>query len=148
MEIWHWILDHGSEALGNIGIVVSLTFAAASWRAEAKTRRDSNLLTLTENLRELLKPLYEHEDVSRVQQPNVDLNSQPMTPAEIAYTKARIQHLFSAYRVIQDDLTTKPEGLASDIRAFFSLPIPKAVWENIKRFQNRDFVTFVDSCLE
>lgn len=35
-----------------------------------------------------------------------------------------------------------PEGLRQDIGEFFSLPIPRAIWEKIKSLQNEDFVRF------
>jgi hypothetical protein len=41
----------------------------------------------------------------------------------------------------------KIQGLQKDIRDFFMLPIPKAVWEKIKPFQDGDFIVFVESCL-
>jgi hypothetical protein len=41
---------------------------------------------------------------------------------------------------------TKIQGLQNDVRDFLTLPIPKAVWEKIKPFQDGDFVTFVESC--
>ena len=43
-------------------------------------------------------------------------------------------------------MVIKQEGLRSDICSFFSLPIPQAVWEKTKLFQNDDFVEFVESC--
>lgn len=41
----------------------------------------------------------------------------------------------------------KLEGMQKDIKAFFSLPIPKAVWEQVKPFQDEDFVEFVENSL-
>jgi hypothetical protein len=38
------------------------------------------------------------------------------------------------------------EGLRQDIRWFFSLPIPKAVWEKIKERQDTKFAKFVEAC--
>jgi len=37
------------------------------------------------------------------------------------------------------------EGLPEDVKSFFSLPIPKAVWNAIKSSQDKDFVTFIES---
>jgi hypothetical protein len=38
------------------------------------------------------------------------------------------------------------EGLARDIAQFFSLSIPKAVWEKTKQFQNDALVRFIEEC--
>jgi hypothetical protein len=40
-----------------------------------------------------------------------------------------------------------PEGLQTEIRQVFALPIPKAVWKKMKSLQDRDYVRFVDECL-
>jgi hypothetical protein len=36
-------------------------------------------------------------------------------------------------------------GLREDVASFFSLPIPGAVWEEMKIYQDSDFVRFVES---
>lgn len=41
-------------------------------------------------------------------------------------------------------LVTKPEGIRQDIRSFFRLPIPRAVWSIVKPIQNEDFANFVE----
>jgi hypothetical protein len=58
-----------------------------------------------------------------------------------------IQHLGSAYQAIKSGLTIKPEGMKRDVAWLFSLPIPKAIWEQISLLQNDDFVDFVKECL-
>jgi hypothetical protein len=57
-----------------------------------------------------------------------------------------IQQLNATYQALKSDLAIKPEALSEDIRSFFLLPIPKAVWEKTKMFQNEDFVKFVEMC--
>ena len=49
---------------------------------------------------------------------------------------------------MKSDLTFNPEGVERDIQAFFSLPVPKEVWNKFKEFQNADFVKFVESALK
>lgn len=44
-----------------------------------------------------------------------------------------------------DGLYFTPEALRRDIREFFALPIPSDVWERAKVFQNREFVSFVET---
>jgi hypothetical protein len=36
-------------------------------------------------------------------------------------------------------------GLAADVREFFSRPIPRLIWNEIKRYQEADFVVFVEN---
>ena len=55
-------------------------------------------------------------------------------------------HLSNAYYAMKDEMVVKVEGLRKDVGSFFSLPIPGAIWEKTKQFQNRDFVAFVEQC--
>jgi len=57
-----------------------------------------------------------------------------------------IQHLSSAYQAMESGLVIKPERVRQDIRWFFSLPIPKAIWEKMKAFHNDAFAEFVEHC--
>lgn len=52
------------------------------------------------------------------------------------------------YEALKDELVTKQEGLRRDIRSFFSLPVPNAVWCCAKRLQNQDFAAFIESSLK
>jgi hypothetical protein len=142
-----WISANWFSALSAIGIVASLVFTAVSFRSETKTRRIENLLTLTHNHRELWAELFRNPNLARVLDPVADLSKRPITRDESIYLNMVIQHLGSAYQAMKSGLVINPEGVRQDIRSFFSLPIPKAVWERIKDLQNADFVRFVESCI-
>lgn len=58
-----------------------------------------------------------------------------------------ILHLNSAYQAINSGMFASPEGLKVDVRKFFSCPIPKAIWEKMRIFQNKKFATFVEFML-
>jgi hypothetical protein len=77
----------------------------------------------------------------------VDLNEHPVSEEEWVFVKTLLLHLDTVHRAIKAGMFIKISGLETDIRFFVSLPIPKAVWERIKPFQDDDFVTFVDGCL-
>jgi hypothetical protein len=47
---------------------------------------------------------------------------------------------------MSDQLVVKYVGLRRDIAQFFSLPIPQAVWERMKVFQNDALVRFIEEC--
>jgi hypothetical protein len=59
-----------------------------------------------------------------------------------------ISHTSSVYEALKDELVTRQEGLRQDVRAFFSLPIPNAVWIKTKLLQNQDFAAFIESSLK
>ncbi|MEI6785704.1 MAG: DUF6082 family protein [Verrucomicrobiota bacterium] len=141
-----WISANWFTGLSAIGIVGSLVFTAASFRSETKTRRIANLLTLTRNHRELWSELICNPNLTRVLDPAADLSQRTITRDETIYLNLVIQHLGSAYQAMKSGLVVKPEGVSQDIRTFFSLPIPGAIWEKIKLLQNDDFVEFVERC--
>jgi hypothetical protein len=141
-----WISANWFTGLSAIGIIGSLVFTAVSFRSETKTRRVANLLTLTHNHRELWSELFRNPNLARVLDPTADLSEHPIIRDETIYINLVIQHLGSAYQAMKSGLVIKPEGVSRDVRSFFSLPIPKALWEKMKVFQNDDFVEFVERC--
>jgi hypothetical protein len=127
-----WIAENWFNILSAAGIIGSLLFTARSLRSETDTRRISNLLTLTTNHREFWSQLFYRPDLGRVVSASADLSAQPITLAEHLYVNMAVQYLSSAYQALKTGLVIKPEGLSQDIRWFFSLPIPRAVWGKIR----------------
>jgi len=140
----HWIANNWPVLLSAIGVIGGLLFNGFSLRSETKTRRITNLLSLTQNHRELWSELYGNAQLSRVLDPAADTNNQPVTCDEEAFVNCVILHLSASYYALCDHLVVSPEGLRQDIRCFFSLPIPAMVWNASKVFQNNDFVEFVE----
>ena len=59
-----------------------------------------------------------------------------------------ILHLRAAFKARKLGMQFDDDAVSSDIRQFLTRPIPRAVWERSKIFQDSDFVSFVDSCLD
>lgn len=146
MEIWGWFSNNAFNLVSAIGVIASLCFTAVSLRSETKTRRIANLLAVTANHREVWKIFLNDITLARVRDASVNTAIQPVTDAERIFVNMVIQHVNSVYHAMNDQLVVKMEGLRRDIAQFFSLPIPRDVWEKIKVLQNDDFVAFVESC--
>ncbi len=142
-----WLSTNWFNLLSAVGIIGSLLFTGISLRSETKTRRISNLLTLTQNHRELWAEMFRRPGLERVLDPSANLDSLPVTLDEHFYVAMAIHHLNSAYRAIRSGLLIKPDGVGEDIRGFFSLPVPREVWRKLRSLQNEDFVAFVEACL-
>ncbi len=147
MEVWHWITQHWLELLQSAGIIGGLFFTALSFRVDARVRRIGNLLTLTQHHRDIWTHFYQRAELARVLDESVNLRLAPITDEEAVFLTLLILHLNSAYYAMEEGMFTTPEGLRKDIRWFLALPMPKAVWERIKPFQDVDFVRFVEECL-
>lgn len=147
MEIGSWVLQNWFDLLSASGVVAGLVFTAVSLRSEAKTRRVANLLTITANHREIWKEYINDEEITRVLDSTADLLQQPVTRGEEMFVNLVILHTSSVFYAMKDEIVIKLEGLRRDVAQFFSLPIPKAIWERAKLVQNDDFVSFVESCI-
>ncbi len=124
----------------------TVLFAALTIREDTESRRVSNLITLTVNHRELWSKLFKYPELGRILDALVSLTDKPVTLNESLLVGMVVQHLNATYEALKSNLSVKADAIGEDVRSFFSLPIPKAVWENTKRFQNDDFVAFVEKC--
>lgn len=141
-----WIAENWIAVLNATGVIGGLFFTASSIRSETRTRRITNLLTITSNHREIWSELYDRPGLARVLDPFVNVAKKPVRQNEEIFVIFIILHVYSVYQAMQDGLFVKLEGLSKDIEWLFSLPIPKAIWEKMKALQNEDFVKFVEDC--
>lgn len=146
MEIGGWLADNLFNLLTTVAGIGGLWFAAFSIHEEAKARRVANLFAVTASHREIWKEFLNNEKLVRVRSASADTTKQPITDVERVFVNLVIQHVNSVYYAMNDQLVVKVEGLRRDIAQFFSMPIPREIWEQIKVLQNDDFVAFVESC--
>jgi hypothetical protein len=146
MEGPRWIADNWVTLLNAVGVVGGLFLTASSLRSATKTQRVANLIALTSNHRDVWREFFRHPELTRVFDRSADLSKIPISPGEHEFVTMVVLHLSSVYESLKDELVIRQEGLQRDVCAFFSLPIPHAVWEKSKVFQNDDFVAFVESC--
>jgi hypothetical protein len=147
-DMGQWLTENWFNLFSTAGIVGSLLFTAVALRSETKTRRIANLLTITGNYREIWKEFFHSPTLARVIDPVADVSKQPVTPAEELFVGLIVSHINSVFYATHDQLVIKWEGLRPDVAQFFSLPIPKAVWQKTKPLQNQDFAAFIDSSLK
>lgn len=125
----------------------ALALIATTLLFDARTRRVSNLIRLTEQHRDLWDRVHTRPALARVLDPDADLVREPVTVEEELFVVSLILHLSSTYYSFRTGLLWKPEGLERDIRLFFALPIPRAVWEKVGELQDVAFYRFVEASL-
>ena len=145
MNLAAWGGENWFSAVQTAGIVGGLCFTGLALRREARSRRSTNLLQLTAQHRALWTEVLGRPTLQRVLSTDVDLNQAPVTLEEQLFVRFLLLHLASAYQAIKADVLDEPEGLSADIRTFLVLPIPQAVWQLVKPFQDEAFVRFVES---
>ncbi len=145
MGFLDWLGPNWFILLQSVGIVGSLFFTADALREDAKARRVSNLITITGHHRDIWTQLYRRPDLARVLDSQANVDHEPIRDEEELFISLLILHLSSVFHAMNQGLYLKPEGLRKDIDWFFSLPIPKSVWNRNKALQDVAFVSFVEA---
>lgn len=141
-----WLSANWFVLLQSLGIIAGFVFTAHSLRSETKMRRVGNLLAITESHRKLWTEFSKRRDLNRVLDERATVQEQDVTREEEIFVNLVVFHLNSAFYAHKLGLIFKLEGLRRDIAWFFSLPIPRMLWEKSKILQNDDFVAFVEKC--
>lgn len=142
-----WLAQHWFDLLQSLGIVGGLIFTGVVLRLDIRSRRITNLIDLTQGHREIWSQFGKRPELRRVIDPKVDIAKTGVTDAERIFVTLVIVHLNSVYHALDDALSIRPDHLREDVRSLFSLPVPRAVWEQVKPMQDRKFAVFVETCL-
>lgn len=142
-----WLEANWFSFLQSIGIVGGLIFTALSVRRDTKARRTNDMLKLTEEHRELWSELHRRPDLARITNEHVDLIATPITSAEEQFLNIAIVHFNTGWHLARAGSLATNDGMKADVRWFFKLPIPHAVWEASRNFREPKFVKFVEKCL-
>ena len=144
MEFLNPVRDNWFDLLQSVFIIASFWLARISLREETRQRRVANRLEITKQHREIWTLRLSNDELRRIQELAPDLDATPITSEERLFVHMLILHLANCYRIARAEMFSLPEEITKDIANFFSRPIPSAVWENTRRFQNADFVQFVE----
>ena len=142
-----WLDTNWFTLIQSVGIVGSLCFTAFSLRMDARGRRVGDFLTLTGHHRELWSEIQRQPALGRIFQQEVDLIASPITLTEEEFLNLVCVHFQAGWELAKQGSIVRPEILAADAKYFFSLPIPRAVWQKSKSFRDEGFVRFVESSL-
>lgn len=145
-NILSWINLNWFSIVQALGIIAGLVFTAASFRQVAKGKEVENLLSIAGQHRELWSEARERPELSRILQERAELEK-PITVEEEEFLNLAIVHFETGWRLAREGTVLTPQTLARDARGFFSLPLPRAVWEKTKQFRNRKFVRFVEQAM-
>lgn len=139
-----WLYEHGFTLLQTIGIVAGLFFTAWTIRLDARERRIENLFVITNAHREIWSILYDRPELARILETDFPDGHPEPTMEERIFVRSLILHLAASFRARSYGMYFYNAGLAADVRQFFSTPIPGAVWEAMKYYQEPDFVRFIE----
>lgn len=140
----HWLGENWFTALQTLAIVSGLVFTTVTIRRDERSRQVGNLFQLTAQHRDIWVELFKQPELRRVLSAGADLVSQPVTDNEALFVGFLVLHLHMAHQAIRLGLMLPLDGLGADIRTFFANPIPRAVWLRLRRFQDAEFIAFVE----
>lgn len=143
-----WANTNWFNLVQTLGIVGGLWMTATAAHRDAKSREVQNLLALNDQHRELWAGVFENPALSRVFQANANARENPATVAEREFLNLVLVHYQTGWTVAKAGALITLAEIEADIREFFSLPLPRVVWENTKNLRNREFVRFVDRALK
>ena len=144
MGVSDWNAQDWFTLLQSLGIIGGLFFAGLSFRDSFKARQVATLIEITQSHRQIWEKLLFHPALARVSKAAVDLDRKPITENERLIVRFLVLHLNATYEAAKNSSITRIEGIHNDIKRFFAAPIPRAVWNELKMFQNSDFVAFVE----
>ncbi len=142
-----WLRENWFLLLQGLGITGGLIYTALSLRADIRARRTSDFLALAEHHRELWREIQQRPELARVLRADVDLADGPLTPAEVDFLNLVIVHFSTGWFMACGGAMLTLEALALDVRTFFLLPLPRAVWNRTRAGRDPGFVAFVEACL-
>ena len=145
MGVIYWLGERWFTLIQTACIVAGLLFTAISLRIDAKARRVSNLIAITREHRDIWTQLYKRPELWRVLERFPDLANAPISAEQQMFINFIILHLASVYEAMENSMFFQIPSLGKDLKHFFSLPIPRIVWDRMKSLQSAKFVAFVEA---
>jgi hypothetical protein len=147
MGFINWIGEYWFDGIQTVGIVGGLLFAGYTNWKEQQARKISNSIAINEQHERTWDKFYDRPKLARVLATEVDLKKEPVSIEEELFVTRVTLNLSTSFRAIRHGELVKFEGLQKDVKAFFSLPVPQAIWKNLEKFQDKDFVKFVEKAI-
>ena len=147
MTVGTWIAERWLDLIQSAGIIGSLLLGVAALRAEAKSRQDQTRREITKEHREIWSGILSDPETKDILDQNRDLAARPISVAEKHAVNSLMLHLSGSRNAANAGTYMTPERLTEDIRFFFSHPLPRAAWDELKAYHASEFVAFVEAVL-
>lgn len=141
-----FVLKNWFDLLQSSFIVGGFILSFIATRNDIRSRKVEHLLHINQSYREIWGKTYTHPELLRIRETDLDLKKKPITDAESRMVREVIIHIYAIYEAIQNNQLEKGE-MEKDIYDFLHLPIPNSIWEEVKMYQNKQFVDYIDTLL-
>jgi hypothetical protein len=129
------------DLIQTIGLIIVLWITFVQLRKTIKSNRAFASLQITTSHREIWSHLLTDESLERIVKENVDLEKEPITKKEGYFVIMVVNHMSAVYDAYRQGIH---RIYPADMREFFKLPIPNKVWNEIKPYQAKEFVDFIE----
>lgn len=141
-----FLLKNWFDLLQSSFIVGSFILSFIATRNDIRSRKIEHLLHINQSYREIWSKTYTYPELLRIRETNIDLTTHPITESERRMIKEMIIHIYAIYEAIESNQIEKGE-MDKDIYDFLQLPIPNAIWEEVKMYHNKQFIDYIDELL-
>ena len=135
------------DLIQTIGIGASLLISIIIFLISVKNSKVQTLFSVNQAHREVWGRIFETPVLSRVFLRNVDLDKEPVTEEERTFMIMLILHGSVCRFAIKNKTIYSIEGMKADWIDILSYPIPAAVWKEVRNYQDRHFVSFIEDAL-
>lgn len=142
-----WIAGNWFDLLQTAAIVTGLFATVHNIRADRRERMVNTQFTIASAHREIWSRLADNPKLARVLRGDANTSEKAITLDEELLVQFLILHLRATFKARRAKMDFGDDRVALDTRYFFTLPIPRAVWERSREFQDADFVAFVESAI-
>jgi len=142
---WQLLQQHLFDIIQTIFLVLGFYLAAKSYQDDDRSRQVGHLLQLGESYRKIKETLIEKPELASIF--NTKKDASKITTIERNYIQQVIMQMYSVYIATKLGQFDSFEGIENDIRRYLSFPLPNQVWEEVKIFQDREFVAYIDEIL-
>lgn len=132
-----------------VGIVASLLLGVgstvlAAWTIRNATRAASikSLLDITAGHRDIWRHYADSPELKRALDWEADPTS--ISDAERQFLRELLMHISASFEASRLGVLPKVEAMGPDVGQLISRPIPRAVWRELRPYQNKRFRRFVD----
>lgn len=138
-----FLVKNWFDLLQSAFIVGGFVLSYRAIHSDIQSRKVEHLLQINQSHREIWAKTYTQPELLRIKETDVDLEQHPITDAERRMVQEVIMHIFAVYEAIQNNQLDKGE-MEKDIADYLNLPIPYAVWQDVKRYYKKQFIQFID----
>ncbi len=144
--VFWWIEANWLQVLQGMGITGGLIFTGCSLRLNLRIQRAQTLINITQQHRTLWLKALDVPSLQRILDPT-PLKRRKVTFEERLFVNLLILHIMSIRVAVKQGVFDLPAGTDADLQELFSLPVPRKVWDDTRRFRDPETIRYIESLI-